>query len=76
MKKASMATAPCPDGCGEKHTIQGKLRLDPLGAKRQPGITIPDPALENGNYVTHLGIWLRRLNLEGKQVKITVEELR
>jgi len=63
----------------EKHEIYGRLRFefDPLEAKMQPSLGHPKPrvALEDGIYITHLGVWLKPFNLEGKKVKITVQEV-
>lgn len=59
----------------EKHEIYGVLRLEsPLS---DVGGDRPRPlvALEDGNYITHLGWWLSQYNLVGKKVKITVEEI-
>jgi len=62
----------------DRYEICGEVRLEfnSFGDNVQPlgGIPSPKASLVEGNFVNHLGVWLKRLNLEGKRVKITVEE--
>ena len=62
----------------KKHEICGEVRLEfnSFADNVQPsgGIPIPKVTLIEGNIVNHLGVWLKRLNLEEKEVKITVEK--
>lgn len=58
-----------------KHRIVGEVRL-----KVEPGVEELPQRLKvqiiEGQYVTNIGWWLRMRGLEGKMVKITVEELK
>lgn len=61
----------------DKHEISGilELRLDPLEKSLDEAIRpAPRVCLVNGNYISHLGRWLMGRGLEGKRVKITVEQ--
>ena len=61
----------------DKYEISGilELRLDPLEQSLDEAIRpAPRVCLVKGNYVTHLGRWLTGRGLEGKIVKITVEQ--
>ena len=62
----------------QRHEIYGELqlRLEPIEQLlNSPIRPSPRVALVEGNYVTHLGRWLQQYNLEGKRVKITIEEI-
>lgn len=60
---------------GKKHEIFGVLRLPVDPVITDPFSKKPWVQLQDANYITNLGWWLKQLGLEGKRVKITIEEL-
>lgn len=54
-----------------KQTLRGELQL--RTAPRNSDMRV---AVQDGNYVDHLDVWLQRSGLIGKQVQITVKEMK